>query len=161
MNDSIRIDAGIKRILINDGPDFIEFNPEDVLFVEKFYKVIGDFQAKLKEYQERAKEIDFSASKTQDELPDNLDEQLEFIKDVCKFTHERIDYLFGEGTSEKLFHGAESLSMIEQFFEGLIPFIKQKREQRLAKYLIGHNEPAARPTAKNSRNKRARVAHKP
>jgi len=37
--DNLRIDTGIKKILINDGPEFIEFNPSDVIFAEKFYKL--------------------------------------------------------------------------------------------------------------------------
>jgi hypothetical protein len=132
--DSIRIDSGIKKILINDGPDILEFNPSDVLFVEKFYEIVNEFDAKLADYEKRAQELDDDKSVDANGLPMNISARIDFLHDVCGFAHARIDFVFGEGTSVRLFHGVESLDMIEQFFTGLAPFVKHAREDKLNKY---------------------------
>ena len=44
--DNIQIDIGTKKVHINSGPEFIEFNPSDVTFAEKFYQLVKDFNAK-------------------------------------------------------------------------------------------------------------------
>lgn len=134
MSDNIRIDAGIKRILINDGPDYIEFNASDTVFVEKFYKVVGVFEKKLADYEDRGSVLDQDNRVNDDGLPVNMADRIGFVREVCQFAHEQIDYLFGPGTSLKVFRGAESLDMIEQFFTGLTPIVKQARDSKVNKY---------------------------
>lgn len=133
MTDTLRIDAGIKRILINDGPNVLEFNPTDVVFVEKFYKVMGEFEKRLAEYEKRGSELD-SAETNAEGIPSNIKERIDFLHDICHFAFEQIDYMFGEGTSQKLFNGMESLDMVEQFFRGLTPIVQQARQQKVNKY---------------------------
>lgn len=131
--DTIRIDAGVKRILINDGPNFLEFNPTDVIFVEKFYRVMGEFEKRLAEYEKQGSQLD-AAEIGEDGVPTNVKERIDFMHDICKFAFGQIDYLFGTGTSDHLFNGMESLDMIEQFFRGLTPIVQQARQQKVAKY---------------------------
>ena len=132
--DSIKIDSGIKRVLINDGPEVLEFNPSDVLFVEKFYAVVNEFDAKLANFSARADELDEDKTVDENGLPANVAARIAFLRDVCSFANGRIDFLFGEGTAQKLFNGVESLDMIEQFFNGLTPFVQRTREAKVAKY---------------------------
>lgn len=134
MTDTIRIDAGEKRILINDGPEVLVFNPTDVVFVEKFYNVVGEFKQKQIEYEERATEIDGQVEVDPDGLPINMAERLKFVRELCQFSRERIDFLFGEGTSQNLFGDVESLDMVEQFFTVLTPFVQQERDKKIEKY---------------------------
>lgn len=134
--DSLRIDTGIKRIMINDDPErVIEFNPSDVIFAERFYKLIGDFEVKQVEYQARSEQLDAGRDNLDHNgLPANLGEGLAFLREVCEYMHGQIDYLFGVGTSAKAFAGALSIDAIGQFFQGITPFIQQARSEKVAKY---------------------------
>lgn len=132
--DSIRIDTGEKRIAINDDPErMIVFNPQDIGFAERFYQLLQDFEAKQIEYQARADELD---NQELDErgIPSKIGESLALMREVCEFLRERIDHLFGEGTSRKAFGDAMTLTMFEQFFEGIIPFVQTARSNKVAKY---------------------------
>ncbi len=124
-----------KRVLINDGPDFIEFSPGDVGFAERFYAVYRDFEAKQAEYERKSKELDSHMSELDaNGLPANLPEGLAFLREACEYLRGRIDYLFGEGTSQKLFGDVLSLELIGQFFDGITPFVQAARSEKLAAY---------------------------
>lgn len=135
--DSIRIDTGEKRIAINDDPErVIIFNPEDIGFAERFYQLMQDFEAKQDEYQARADELD---NQELDErgIPSRIGESLALLREVCEFLEERIDHLFGPGTSQKVFGDALTLDMFEQFFTGIIPYVQTARSGKVAKYAPG------------------------
>jgi hypothetical protein len=133
MEPSIHIDTGIKRILINDGPDYIEFNPSDVLFAEKFYQLIKDFEVKQEEFKTRSDELEKDA-KDSGKLVD-LAGNIALVREVCIFLRTGIDSLFGEGTSQKLFGDAMVLGAFEQFFTGITPYIKTAREAKIERYV--------------------------
>jgi hypothetical protein len=133
--DSIRIDTGVKRLSINDDPKrVIEFNPYDVIFAEKFYALIADFEAKLAEYQERIAAVETVDETDEHGLPLNAGERIAIHKEVCEYVRERIDHLFGEGTSQTAFGDVLNMDVYAQFFEGVTPFIKGARARRIAKY---------------------------
>jgi len=134
MTDSIRIDTGVKRILINDGPDYIEFNPSSVLFADKFYAIYQDFEAKRGEYQIRAEEIDRESDVDENGLPLNIQARIAFLKAVCEYMRGKIDQLFGADTSDKVFGDALNLDMFGQFLEQITPFIQKARSQKTVKY---------------------------
>ena len=134
--DSIQIDTGEKRIAINDDPErVIVFNPHDVIFAEKFYRLIGEFETQLTEYQNRSNAIDAETTKDANGLPANMEARLSLLRETCGFIKSKIDYLFGEGTSQKAFGDATSLDMFSQFFDGMTPFIKTARVQKIAQYM--------------------------
>lgn len=128
------IDAGVVRILINDGPHALVFNPTDVVFVERFYAMLREFETRMGEYEEQAAELDKSRDVDAMGIPTNAKQRLEFIHDICAFVFSQIDELFGSDTSLHLFGGMESLDMIEQFFSGLAPLIQETRQKQVAKY---------------------------
>lgn len=132
----LRIDSRQIRVMINDDPGrVIQFDPSDVLFAERFYKLIGDFEEKQAEYEKRAAELDAERGNLDHNgLPANLGEGLVFLREVCEYMHGQIDYLFGAGTSQKAFGGALSIEAIGQFFEGITPFIQKARSEKVAKY---------------------------
>jgi hypothetical protein len=132
--DSIRIDTGVKKIYVNGGPEYIEFNPSDVTFAEKFYQLVKDFNAKQIEYEERHNKINENVGVDANGVPVNLSDGLALIRDFCEFTRGKIDELFGEGTSQKVFGNALTLNMFQQFFQGITPFIKVAREAKIAPY---------------------------
>ena len=135
--DSIRIDTGIKRIQINDGPNFIEFDPTDVAFADKFYKLIKDFDGKQADYQSRAKAISDDKELDSNGRPANIPAGLEMIREMCTFMRDGIDGVFGSGTSQTVFGDAMplDLGMFTQFFHGITPFIQTARADKMNKYI--------------------------
>ena len=133
--DKIRVDAGVKKILINDGPEFIEFNPGDIGFAERFYGLVKDFDSRRVKYLERSTEIEANKELDDSGLPANVPEGLQLVREVCERMREQIDVVFGGGTSQKVFGDALSPDMFEQFFAGITPFIETARNKKIAKYI--------------------------
>jgi hypothetical protein len=134
--DSIRIDTGEKRIAINDDPErVIVFNPSDIVFAEKFYRVVGEFEAKQQEYISRSDEIEAVTDKDSNGLPANMEERLALLRETCEYIREKVDYVFGSGTSQTVFGDAMTLNMFEQFFSGIMPFIRSTRTEKIKQYL--------------------------
>lgn len=134
--DSIRIDSGIKRIAVNgDEKRVIEFNPQDIVFVEKFYGLIKQFEEKEVVFKERSAAI--SAKEGMDELgiPLNTADSIQLALELCNYLREQIDAVFGAGTSQNAFGEARTLEMFEQFFNGIMPFIQGARSEKMGKYL--------------------------
>ncbi len=134
MENDIKIDAGLVHLTINGGPAFIEFNANDVLFAERFYDLMKVFGDKQKEYQTRSKEIAANNKLDENGIPANMGEGLKLVHEICEFMRERVDILFGEGTSQKVFGNAYVLEMFEQFFSGVLPFIQKSRDEKLRQY---------------------------
>lgn len=130
--ESLRIDTGIKRLLINDGPEVLEFNPTDLLFAERFYAMYGRFGEKEKEFERRATKLN-AANK--DNPENTFGEELSFLKETCEYLLGEIDGLFGAGTSKKLFGETYSLEAIGAFFQGVVPYIQSVRAQKVAQYV--------------------------
>lgn len=153
--DTIQINAGEKRIAINDDPNrVIVFNPFDAVFAERFYKVIAEFETKAAEYKARYKELAQRAQLDAQGVPVNMQEQIELLKETCMFVRGRIDYVFGAGTAQMVFGDAMVLNAFEQFFAGIAPFIQDARAEKIQKYLPangnGHNK-KAKPRARKKK----------
>lgn len=135
MVQGLKIDAGNIRLAINDDPDrIIEFDPNDVLFVEKFYRLIKEFDDKRRGYLTRAEKLEANDEKDETGLLKNAGDRLDLLKEVCKFMREQIDEVFGEGTSQAAFGDAYNIEMIQQFFEGITPYIEKARAEKIKKY---------------------------
>lgn len=135
MNNNLNIDTGVVRLTINDDPKrVIKFNPSDVVFAEKFYRLIKEFELKQVSYQTRADEIDAVKDVDEHGIPANIEDSFEFLKDVCGYMREKIDGVFGEGTSQTAFEDAVNLEMFEQFFDGITPFIEKARTKKTQAY---------------------------
>lgn len=150
--ESIQIDTGVKRIMVNDDPNrVIEFNPSDLVFVEKFYQLIAQFEEKLTEYQRRAEENEKVKDLDASGLPVNMTERLALLHESCDYICDRIDHVFGEGTSQKAFDGARTLDMFGQFLDGISPYISKTRSQKVSQYL--NPESARRPRSRKGKKK--------
>ena len=137
--DNIKVTAGIKQLSIvdinGDQKCVVEFNPTDILFVERFYDIYQEFEKKLAEYEKRSTELDAqSGDLNEDGVPLNMQAGLDFVKDVCNFMREKIDYLFEEGISQKLFGDVQSVDMIGQFLQGITPYIQETRTKKVNRY---------------------------
>jgi len=132
--ENIRIDTGTKRIQINDGPEFIEFDPTDVDFAEKFYDLVIDFENKQVEYTQRADNLK-TAEKDEQTILANTAETISLVKEICEYMNGQIDKVFGENTSKKCFGSHQSLVQYIQFFQGIVPIISTVRDVKITKYL--------------------------
>ena len=102
---------------INEVKLDIDFTDAD--FIERYEK-------KNKEVQEQIKE-----------LREKTLSPAEGIRQECKIIKEFLDYVIGEGTSEKLFKGKDSLNLCLTAFEDIIENIdKQQKEfdERIKRY---------------------------
>ena len=149
--NNISIDTGLIRIMINGGPAYIEFNPHDVLFAEKFYALMKDFSLKQIEYRRRSEEIDNNKSVDVNGVPSNYEDGLKLVHEMNDFTRKGIDTLFGEGTSDKVFGKSFVLEAYAQFFEGILPYVQQARTDKIAQYTTDPS--VLRNTRKHSRKK--------
>ena len=133
--DSLRIDDGVKRIAINDDPGrVIAFNPTDVVFAEKFYALIGEFEIKLKEYQRMSDALESDKATDSNDLPVNMTARISLLREVCEYIRGRIDYLFGVGTSQIAFGDVMAMEVFEQFFAGITPYFQRARSAKVEQY---------------------------
>lgn len=133
--DSLRIDTGVIRLSINDDESrVIEFNPEDVVFVEKFYRLIKSFEEKEVEYRTRSEEIEKETGLDSYGMPVNTTKRIELMNDLCDYMRGQIDGVFGDGTSQTVFGDTKTLNMFEQFYSGLMPFVNKARSKKMDKY---------------------------
>lgn len=133
--DTLQINTGEKRIAINgDESRVIAFNPNDVIFAEKFYQLISEFQRKLVEYRKRAETIEAETQVDENEIPVNFGDGLTLQRDACLYFRESIDTLFGAGTSQKAFGDTLNLDVFPQFFNGIVPFIQHARADKIQQY---------------------------
>ncbi|MDJ0305392.1 MULTISPECIES: DUF6673 family protein [Dehalobacter] len=132
---SLRIDTGSIRLKVNDDESrVIEFNPNDLAFVERFYGLISDFEGKEKEYMQKIDILNQNTELDSYNIPKNMGESLALLKEICEFLRERIDHVFGKGTSQAAFGNANTLDMFEQFLNGITPYIQQSRVGKVEKY---------------------------
>lgn len=134
----IDISTDLKRIPIRrDGVNVgeISFNPADVVFAEKFYNIVSEFESKLTQYQSQYDALEKDAKGT----PVDMGEALRLLRESCTYIREKIDYVFGAGTCQIVFGDALSLEIFPQFFDGITPLIRTARVEKLQPYLVKSN----------------------
>lgn len=135
MVDTLRIDTGAVRLAINgDEGRIIEFNPEDIVFVERFYNLIKEFELKEVEFREKAEALAKISELDEHGIPVNTGENIKLVLELCNYLRKNIDHVFGQGTSEKVFENNQTLNMFEQFFTGILPFVNKARSEKISKY---------------------------
>lgn len=133
---TLHIQDNTIRLAVNgDEGRVVAFDPSSIEFVEKFYGLVGAFEAKEREYKERSAELDQDTTVDAYGIPVNTPERITLLRETCEFTRAQIDHVFGEGTSKAAFGDTLSLEVFPQFFEGITPFIQQARQGKTDKYL--------------------------
>jgi hypothetical protein len=112
------------RILDDDGEErgIFRFNPEDVESAKQVFGLQAELQEKQPEFEKR-----IADAKTPEERIDVLGEVVDYFNGM-------IDNCFGDGSSHILFGGAKTLSMYEDFFNGIMPYYEKAAKKRTAKY---------------------------
>lgn len=141
MAQSIRIDTGEVRLLINDDESrVIAFNPNDISFLEAFFELLEDFEKKEKEFRNEERVLNANKDVDGHGLPKNIKGKIALNRKICRYMREKIDFVFGEGTSDTAFGTANTMDMFSQFFDGITPFIKSARDDKTSKYLASASE---------------------
>lgn len=131
--DTLNTNTGVIELAINGDPNkVIAFDPTNVIFAEKFYKMSGEFTQKMTGFQTKAQ--NFKNAKDENGVPVDVLDRIALVKDLCLYIHEKIDELFGAGTSEKAFGDSLNLEAIKQFFDGITPYFKAARSAKVNKY---------------------------
>lgn len=126
MPESIRIGGGV-RLTINDDPNrVISFDPSDLSFAERVYDLVTDLEKKEVEYRRQAEELDAAGG--------DFKAGMALIREVCEDMKTRIDSIFGDGTSKAAFGDACTVTMFDQFFDGVMPYIAAVRKPKMDKY---------------------------
>ncbi len=134
--ESIQIDTGEKRIMVNDDPQrVIVFNPTDVVFAEHYYQVVSEFGAKEEEFKRKYAALGTDETEDENGLPTNAGGKLALLRETCDYFRQKIDQVFGEGTSQAAFGDALTLDMFGQFFTGISPYIQTTRAAKIARYV--------------------------
>lgn len=125
MENKIRVNSGIV-IEVNDNGDTITVNGEDQRVIEKFMELIENMD-KLTE--------ELSDLKTE-----NAREQIKMLIEKTKGIMSGIDDLFGEDTCKKVFGDiVPQPHLIADFFEQLMPIVKQYMDDRQKKIAEKYN----------------------
>lgn len=133
---NLTINTGEIEITINNDPNrVIRFNPDDISFIDGFYELINDFQAKNLDYISRAQELEKNEEKDENGIPKNIGAIIALNKEICTYLREQIDNVFGKGTSQTVFGNINTIDVFVQFFEGITPIIQQKRQSKISKYI--------------------------
>lgn len=136
--NSINIqNPNLKRILINDDESrVLEFDPSDVVFIDRFYQAFNSLKAKLQEYQQRNNDLGGDEALDEHGIPANTGERIALLREACTYLRDLVDQLFGGGAAQMVFGDALNLQQIEAFFEQLTPFIEKPRAEKLKPYVV-------------------------
>jgi hypothetical protein len=147
----LNISTGAKKIWITrDGSateEFIEINPTDVGFADRFFKLLKDLNDSKTEIVGRYDELEGMEGKDVHGIPLSTGPTLEYSKKVCQDLLVKIDEVFGNGVSQKVFGDTLKMEVIEQFFKGILPYVEEARAPMIEKY--------GPPVIKKHRKKRA------
>lgn len=134
--DTLTIDTGVRRVLVNNDPTrVIEFNPNDILFAQKYYRCMRAFQEREAAYKARAAQLQADNTLGEDGVPLNAGERIDLLKELCDFTREQIDLVFGAGTSQTAFGDSYAVTAFSQFFNGMRKYITPARNAHIEKYI--------------------------
>ena len=112
------------QILDDDGNErgVFRFNPEDVHSANRILALQEEFDIKQADFEKRARKCE------------TQQEQAALLEEVVDYFENLIDDCFGEGTSKIVFGNSKSLSMFEDFFQGITPYYQKASQKRMSKY---------------------------
>ena len=127
--------SNVVRIAINDDPArVIEFNPDDVGFVERFYALIDNVEAKENEIKEKLEEIRKDQTESPYGMPNSIRREVQLTAEMCRYMREQIDTVFGAGSSQTIFGDVHVPTMFGEFFTLIGPCISSARSGAVKKY---------------------------
>jgi hypothetical protein len=134
--ENINVNTGEIRLTINNDPNrVVSFNPQDALFVERLYRLLGELDAKRAEFEQRAQALDANSKKDAQGAYANMVDRIQFLRETCTYMRGQIDEVFGPDTSRTVFGDSLSLEAFGQFLAGIAPYLASARQDKLRPYL--------------------------
>lgn len=130
--DKLRVDNGIKNIEVNDNGDYISIPISDAAFYERFGALMKNFEQKQAEIEQKASELSERHKDKPDDDVDAIVDSIQLYSELCRYTCDELDNLFGEGCCKKVFVGIQnpSVELIGDFFEKITPLLNQYAKER-------------------------------
>lgn len=124
--ESLKINTGVVHLQIED-PDgtprgVFSFNPDDVGLAKRLLALHEELITKTEEFEAESKNVKSKLA------------YADFLDEIVTYFTNAIDEAFGVGSSLVLFGGAKSVTMFDDFFEGIMPYFKKASDRRKAKY---------------------------
>ncbi len=126
----------------------ITFNPEDIGTYNALME-IGDEIYKIDDKYKGVGELkgipegELTEKKDFDEVRTTLNKVIDFtsytVERVEKIA-EKIDKVFGEGTSQLILQGGHDIEGLEAFLKGITPYFKDAHDKRVNKYVEDKDE---------------------
>lgn len=124
--DTLQVRTGqISLLILDDNEEergVFRFNPEDV----ESAKTVIHLQQELAE-----KQADMEAREKYCTTPQ---EKIDLMSEAVQYFRGLVDNCFGEGSSELVFGDNNTLSMFEDFFNGIMPYYEKASKKRMQKY---------------------------
>lgn len=132
----MQIRTGVTIPIERDGVEVgaIHFDHSDVAFAERLYDVLDNIQHAEDQYALRAEELERDQAVDQYGIPCNGRERLRLIREICELIRVQIDGMFGGGTSAMVFGESLSMDAIDQFFDGITPYLEEAQAARIKQY---------------------------
>jgi hypothetical protein len=132
------ISTGNKELEIRrDGVltgECINLNPTDTGWMERFYQLLKDLHASKETIEKKYDELNKIEGNDDLGIPKVMGPGLEYSREVIQDLRNKIDKVFGENTSQKVFGNTMKMEVIEQFFKGILPYIEEARKPMIDKY---------------------------
>ena len=124
--ESMVIRTGLKAVPI-------ENELGEIRGIFKFRPTDAQMYKKLKDLMESIKERETSVAE-REELCKNDDERMALFEEVCDDYKNKIDMLYGAGSSKILFDDAYCFEMFEDFFQMMNHYYGLERKKATSKY---------------------------
>lgn len=98
------------------------FNPRDVAQAKRLFETQAQISEIDEDFIHRDKEAKTPLEKTQ------------ILEEYCKHQMDKIDYIFGAGSSEVLFGETKSRIAFQSFYDGIIPYYAKASKEAMKKY---------------------------
>lgn len=133
LNLSKRID-----IAIDGDPDrVIRINPDDVHLRARLFELARTAAQKEKEVQQKAADIEAMTGEDENGLPKQAEASVALMIDYANFMMSKIDEVFGDGTSKKVFADGFDFDTAVKFLDFMMDKLggasSKKIEERLNK----------------------------
>lgn len=150
---NLNIDDGSITLCVNqDQSRLLVFNPNDVNFAKRFYDLIKDFEEKEGEFVKKARKVDAEMEYDAEGNPLHIDSIFNLMGELDTYFKEKLDYIFGEGSSKTIFNGvncmsrdAKGNSILANFIMGITPYIEGARRKEVTKHTAKYEQKKRKP----------------
>lgn len=126
--DTLKINVGSISLKVvddnNNERGVFTFNPNDIVTANKFFSLMQEIDTKQEEFTQKELQIKDEDTKG----------KLDLVCEVIDYFEDKIDEIFGDGTSNLLFGNNKTIDMFNDFFDGIAPYYEKVSKQRMDKY---------------------------